>query len=239
MPQELFFQAGKYSRSNAKEMDNLRRGLIWMASMCLLISGLCAQSVAAHPHSWIDMKADMILDEQGQLIAIRQHWVFDTYFSMVTLADAINEHGDKETGLSKMADQMIRNLTRYRYFSVLTIDGTEIELPRPSSYELTENTRKEQPILELEMRFDINRPAVIRNKNLIWSVFDPTYYIAMNYWTAENVSIKGESGAQCQLNLDSPSPSFELIEYAQNLDRTRKDTDGLGVNFAEKIQITC
>ncbi len=217
----------------------MTRGLIWKVSICLLISGLYAQSVAAHPHSWIDMKADMILDGQGQLIAIRQHWVFDTYFSMVTLADAINEHGDKETGLRKLADQFIHNLTEYQYFSVLTIDGAEIELPHPSSYRLTENTEGEQSILELEMRFDLASPPVVKDKNLVWSVFDPTYYIAMNYSKVNNVSIEGEKGAQCRLNLDLPSPSFELIEYAQNLDRTRKDTDGLGINFAEKIRITC
>ena len=97
-------------------------GLIWKISMWLLIGGLYLQSAAAHPHSWIDMKADMILDEQGRLTAIRQHWAFDTYFSTVTLADAINEHGDKDTGLRKMADQMILNLSRLRYFSVLKIE---------------------------------------------------------------------------------------------------------------------
>ncbi len=181
----------------------------------------------------------MILDEQGRLTAIRQHWAFDTYFSMVTLADATNEHGNKEDGLKKMADKFIRNLTDFQYFSELTIDGTEMELPRPSSYRLIENTEGEQSILELEMRFDITQPLVIKNKNLVWSVFDPTYYIAMNYSKVSAVSIEGAKGAQCQLNLDLPSPSFELIEYAQNLDRTRKDTDGLGVNFAEKIRITC
>ena len=207
--------------------------------MCLLIGGLYAQSVAAHPHSWIDMKASMILDGQGRLIAIRQHWAFDTYFSMVTLADALNEHGDKETGLGKMADKFIHNLTEFQYFSELSIDGAEIELPRPSSYRLSEKSEGEQPILHLEMRFDITRPLVIKDKNLVWSVFDPTYYIAMNYSVADNVSIEGENSALCRLNLDLPSPSFELIEYAQNLDRTRKDTDGLGVNFAEKIRISC
>ncbi len=185
------------------------------------------------------MKASMILDGQGRLIAIRQHWAFDTYFSMVTLADALNEHGDKETGLGKMADKFIHNLTEFQYFSELSIDGAEIELPRPSSYRLSEKSEGEQPILHLEMRFDITRPLVVKDKNLVWSVFDPTYYIAMNYSVADNVSIEGENSALCRLNLDLPSPSFELIEYAQNLDRTRKDTDGLGVNFAEKIRISC
>ncbi len=220
-------------------MDNLKRGLIWKISMCLLISGLYAQSVAAHPHSWIDMKADMILDEQGRLTAIRQYWAFDTYFSTVSLADALSEHGDKETGLRKMADQFIHNLADFQYFSELTIDGSEIELPRPSAYQLIENAQQEPSILELQMRFDLTQPLVIKEKNLVWSVFDPTYYIAMNYSKVENISIQGEQGAQCQSDLDLPSPSFELIEYAQNLDRTRKDTDGLGVNFAEKIRIDC
>ena len=185
------------------------------------------------------MKAEMILDQQGRLTAIRQHWAFDVYFSTVTLADALNEHGNEETGLRKMADKFIDNLVEYRYFSELTIDGAEIELPRPSSYRLAENTAGEQPILELEMRFEIAQPLRIKDKDLVWSVFDPTYYIAMKYSKVGNISIQGEQGAHCQLNLELPKPSFELIEYAQSLDRTRKDTAGLGVNFAEKIRINC
>ncbi len=115
--------------------------------MCLLATGLYAQSVAAHPHYWIDLKTDMILDEQGRLAAIRQHWAFDLFFSMMTVADVVNEHGDKQVGLKKMGSQMISNLAKQQYFSVLTIDGTEVVLPRPSQFQLTENTQPEQPIL--------------------------------------------------------------------------------------------
>ena len=207
--------------------------------MCLLATGLYAQSVAAHPHYWIDLKTDMILDEQGRLAAIRQHWAFDLFFSMMTVADVVNEHGDKQVGLKKMGSQMISNLAKQQYFSVLTIDGTEVVLPRPSQFQLTENTQPEQPILELDMRFDMTSPLVIKDKDLVWSVFDPTYYIAMNYSKAENIAIQGGKGAQCKLDLDAPNPSSELTEYAQSLDRTQKDTDGLGIQFAEKIRINC
>ena len=213
--------------------------LIWKVTMCLFISGLYVQSVSAHPHYWIKLKADMILDEQGRLTAIEQHWAFDVFFSMMTVADVVKEHGDKATGLSKMGDQMINNLAGHQFFSVLTIDGSEVALPKPSVYQLTENTQQEQPILELEMRFDMTPPLAIKDKSLVWSVFDPTYYIAMNYATVDNVIIREEQGAQCQSNLDVPSPSSELIEYAQQLDRTMKDTDGLGINFAEKVRINC
>ncbi|MEM7563284.1 MAG: DUF1007 family protein [Pseudomonadota bacterium] len=217
----------------------LIRAFIMKVSMCLIVSGLMMQSAAAHPHSWIDMKADMILDDSGRLTAIRQLWYFDAYFSTVTLADAISEHGDKEVGLQKMADQFVVNLSSFQYFSELTIGGAEIELPRPSSYQLVEDPHQNQSILILEMLFDITPAPLVSDKNMLWSVFDPTYYIAMNYTEVENVSIKSAAGTHCVSNLDVPNPSFELVEYAQNLDRTRKDTDGLGVNFAEKVQISC
>ncbi len=223
----------------SKEVNNLRGSRIWKATMCLLISGFYTQAVVAHPHYWINLKADMILDEQGRLAAIAQHWAFDVYFSKMTVADVVKEHGDKETGLDKMSDQMIGNLAKYQYFSVLTVDGSEVSLPRPTSYNLSENTQQEPSILELEMRFDISPPAAIRDKSVVWSVFDPTYYIAMNYSKVENLSIKGAKDAQCKLDLDLPSPSSELTEYAQSLDRSQKETDGLGINFAEKIRINC
>ncbi len=207
--------------------------------MCLMIGGLFAQSASAHPHSWIDMKADMILDEQGRLVAITQHWSFDTYFSMMTLADAVSEHGNKEIGLRKMASKIIDNLTEHRYFSELTVDGLEIELPQPTSYRLSEYTGAAVPTLQLEMRFDITQSPTVSDKNLAWSVFDPTYYIAMNFSNVTNVSIRGAQAEQCQLQLDLPQPDFELIQYAQSLDQTRRDTDGLGIHFAETVRINC
>jgi ABC-type uncharacterized transport system substrate-binding protein len=205
----------------------------------LLFSGLYSQTVHAHPHYWIDLKTDMVLDQGGRLVTIKQHWTFDAYFSMITVADVTNEHGKVAVGLKMMADKMVNNLAKYGYFSVLTIDGTEVVLPPPTSYQLTENTQLREPVLELEMRFDLSAPATIENKQVVWSVFDPSYYIAMNHSKVDRLSIKGGKADQCHLNLDIPEPSKELIEYAVNLDRTRKDTDGLGASFAEKIRINC
>jgi ABC-type uncharacterized transport system substrate-binding protein len=218
---------------------HLRRNHIWKNVMWVFFTAIFAKPVAAHPHYWVGLKADMILDQQGRLSTIRQHWDFDVYFSMMTVADAVNEHGDKDLGLSKMADQMIANMTKHRYFSTLTIDGEQVALPRPSSYRLRENKQQEPAILVLEMQFDFETPVAVINKNLSWSVFDPTYYVAMSYSVIDNISIKGEQAAGCKLSLDVPNPSNELIEYAQNLDRTQKDTAGLGIKFAEKIHVSC
>ncbi len=228
----------QFKQHNGKT-SHLRGNPIWKITMCLVIGGLYAQSVAAHPHYWISLKADMILDEQGRLSKIRQQWAFDVYFSMMTVKDVVNEHGDKQTGLRKIADQIIDNLSKFHYFSTLTVDGAEVILPQPSSYQLNENTQLEQPILELEILFDMASPVIIQDKNVVWSVFDPTYYIAMNYSTAANVSIQGDNADQCELQLDLPDLSRELMEYAQSLDRSQKDINGLGIKFAEKIRINC
>ena len=95
----------QFKQHNGKT-SHLRGNPIWKITMCLVIGGLYAQSVAAHPHYWISLKADMILDEQGRLSKIRQQWAFDVYFSMMTVKDVVNEHGDKQTGLRKIADQI-------------------------------------------------------------------------------------------------------------------------------------
>lgn len=43
----------------------------------------------------------------------------------------------------------------------------------------------------------------------------------------------------CEVTLDIPEPTDELIEYAANLDRSQKNTQGLGIHFAETARIIC
>ena len=64
--------------------------------LMLLLALFWSSHIAAHPHSWINLKTDFILDDQGRLSGITQHWEFDAYYSMMTYADIMNEHGDEQ-----------------------------------------------------------------------------------------------------------------------------------------------
>ena len=200
-----------------KQPNVVLKIVLVMFAVCFGVS-----SARAHPHSWIELNTSFVLDEKARVVQIKQRWEFDLYFSLMTHADLLNEFGDEKTGLSKTAERMIKNLKDYDYFSKLELDGLDIPLGMPDKYRLFTKTKEKQTILELEMTFDIETDLKIENKILALQVFDPTYYIAMNYATESNIEIIGGNATACSKKLEFPEPSDELIDYAQNLDRTQK-----------------
>jgi ABC-type uncharacterized transport system substrate-binding protein len=193
----------------------------------------------AHPHSWVDLKSEFTLDEQGRLTSLTQHWEFDVYYSMMTIADMMNDHGDKQKGLVLLSKMMTKSLKKYHYFSELKINNTLVKLPPPSNSQLTTKLSEGQEKLKLSMHFEFQHPKTIENKPISFRVFDPTYYIDMRHYKASQVIIHSQNATECSTTVALPEASDELVEYANSLDKTQKDTQGLGNSFAEQVLIHC
>ncbi len=212
--------------------------LIKSIAQCLLAISLTA-TVQAHPHNWIDLHSSFLLDDQGNLTEIKQRWQFDTFYSLMTLADLANEYGSEEMGLPIMAQTMVDNLQKVNYFSSLKLADSSVSMGIPDDYSLIKTSKDEQTIIELEMVFKLDKSLAVKNKTLFWQVFDPTYYVSMAHIETQNIEIVGGEATNCSKELVVPKPSAELIEYAMSLDVTMKDTDGLGIKFAEQTIIHC
>jgi hypothetical protein len=52
------------------------------------IAGLCVAPAAAHPHVFIDTTITAILNDSGQLAAVRLRWDYDSVVSMLVVEDA-------------------------------------------------------------------------------------------------------------------------------------------------------
>lgn len=193
----------------------------------------------AHPHNWIDVQTQFTINENSQLTHITQVWEFDLYYSMMTLADVMNEHDSEEIGLPILAADMVKNLKTYNYFSSLFINGAEVQLNKPKEYELRTKKKDGHILLELELTFTLGSKIDVEKHKLNWQVFDPTYYISMLHQDEQAITFVSKSGTECSVEIVEPKPSTELIDYAQNLDKSQKNTDGLGSKFAEKIYISC
>ena len=76
-------------------------------------------------------------------------------------------------------------------------------------------------------------------KTLSWRVFDPAYYIDMRHQKLSQVTLHKGNDTECSTRIEQPNPSEEIIAYATSLDRSQKDTKGLGDYFAEKVLIHC
>lgn len=211
-----------------------------LSSLGLLLSILClAPAAQAHPHNWIELESTLVLDEQGRLVELKQRWVFDDFYSMMVHADILNEYRSEAEGLKATAEEFVQNLKAYHYFSSLKLAEQTLELGMPSQAQLHAIEQQGRISLALEMRFKIASKPKLAAKALSLRVFDPTYYIAMNHINIDNIQVQASAGLECGKDLQVPEPSDELIEYAQSLDRSQRDTQGLGAMFAETVVIEC
>ncbi|MEM7282143.1 MAG: DUF1007 family protein [Pseudomonadota bacterium] len=207
--------------------------------ICAVVCFTGIPTAYAHPHAWIQLNTQFVLDENDQLISVTQTWEFDAFFSAMTITDLLNQFGDQGLELSEMSTEMVHNLGDYNYFSTLQLDNAEIALNTPRKHSLATTERNGETLLQLEMVFDIESATFSENKMIQWQVYDPTYYVSMLHNSESNVEVVGGSAASCSRQLQAPEPSNDLVAYAQSLDQTQRDTAGLGVKFAETVVINC
>ncbi len=214
---------------------NLYKTLIASLGTVLL---LYSSATLAHPHNWIDLRTQINIDEQGRLTGFSQHWSFDQFFSMISYAELMNEYNDEAIGLASTAMKMVANVAPDSYLSELKVAGEVIALPVPQRYSLESVLVNGSPILVLKMKFILKEPILVKGKKITLQTFEPTYFVAMNYLSEEQVRV-ASNGHHCTAQLIRANPSEELIDYAINLDRSVKETQGLGDDFAERVVIQC
>lgn len=158
---------------------------------------------------------------------------------MLTLAHVKNTHESEQIGLVLMAEQMSENLSGYDYFSNLIIDGNRIDIPIAEHANLPVESHPPISVMTLDLELKFQQPLDIVGKKVTWSVFDPTYYIAMNHKSVGDISITNTGNAECGKELFIPTALAETIAYADSLDKSQRNTDGLGNKFAERVYVTC
>ncbi len=199
---------------------------------------LCSTHLASHPHNWIDLSTEFTINAEGRLTGFSQHWQFDEFFSMISYAEMMNEYHEESIGLASTALKMVANVGPDQYFSELKIAGESIALPVPKLYTLETQQVNGNPILILKMQFSLKNQPLVKDTSFTLQTFEPSYFIAMNYLSSDSIRINSASGG-CKVDLIKANPSDEIISFASSLDKNMRDTQGLGDNFAERIEIKC
>lgn len=204
----------------------------------LLVALICFWPITAllHPHSWINLTTDFVIDEFEQLTQIRQRWIFDEFYSAMMLADLDRQFPDREMALTAHGNGMLTSLSEHGFFSHLKLTGTDKALPFPKEHQLSVVTTQKSDMLVLEMVFDLSATPI---SDLSWQVYDPTYYVSMRHDDVSRVRIHNRSALECMPTLIEPDPTDEQILFASSLDQTQTETDGLGRVFAQEVRVQC
>lgn len=201
----------------------------------LLLSCFTGSSVQAHPHNWIDLQTELDIDAQLRLTGVHMRWQFDPYYSITVLSEFQRGEKSPQQQLDELGTLMVTNLGKEGYYSKIRLNDSELVLPEPVAWSLTAEAAQ----LKLSMDFELEQPVSIEGLSLMMSTYDPTYYVSMNYSGSHDLSVSPAISDYCQWQLILPEPTQEMVEYAARLDQTVKDSDGLGVLFAEKMELSC
>ncbi|MFD2232580.1 DUF1007 family protein [Phaeospirillum tilakii] len=201
-----------------------------VVALGLALLALAPGHAAAHPHAWIDISVAVRFDADGRVTGLAESWLFDEFYS----ADTVGK-GDPAR-IDRLIKGIMRNLAGYGYFTRVHAGGREIALapPPPAS------ARMEAGRLRMDFLAPLAEPVIpTQAAPLTYAVFDPTYFIEMLHAEAKDAIRLEGAPPGCRFRLLQPHPDPKAVAAAAALDRTQSGGDGLGAQFAEKVEITC
>jgi len=206
--------------------------LLWgVVSVCLPSAAL------AHPHAWIDYRTKIVMDDMGKMTALKEHWIFDEYYTEFAIKDFDpNKNGklDHEE-LMALGEDNLKNLKDFGYYTELKSDGKKIAPKPPSEI----NSYLVNGHIALDFTLLLSEPVDPAKHKITYRIYDPSYYVSMLHDKKEAIAFEGKKAASCQHELTTPKPDIMKINFAASIDKNGQAPDELGSFFAQKVTITC
>jgi ABC-type uncharacterized transport system substrate-binding protein len=155
-----------------------------------LVAGtlFAASPALAHPHVFVDAKAEIVFDKNGAITAIRHIWQFDPDFTaMATLnLDTNNDGKLSEDELVPLAQTNMDSLKEYGFFTKLLIGGKKTAFTQPTEYWLDFHGDQ----LTLFYTLPLKTPLLLKGDATL-EVFDPEYFVAFTFVKKGAVTLDG------------------------------------------------
>ena len=192
-------------------------------------------SAGAHPHSWIDLRSTVIVNESGEVTAIQVDWVFDEFYSTFVLEDIVRAGEDTETALEQVNRENLEGLKAYNYFADIRAGGKPVGLKDATDGSISVYRDRLRMVFTLPLETAIDP----REQLFEYAVFDPSYYIEILHIEKNGITVANAGTGSCTAALEKPNPDAETISLAASLGQTEIGPDNLGQLFAEVVTVSC
>jgi ABC-type uncharacterized transport system substrate-binding protein len=197
---------------------------------------------AAHPHVWIEMRSDIVFNDQGLITGINLMWTFDNAYAQMAL-DGLDTDKDgvySQAELEPLTKENLESLKDYDFFTVLRFNGEKQEFaPIVESGQIYSNNK-----LQLHFQLPLKTPVDPVKGEFVAKVYDPEFYIAIDYVKDDPVTVVGSMPKNCQL-IVKPLPTDAEVEATRDMLATKgKDwkpetAEDFGAIFAQPVTIQC
>lgn len=175
----------------------------------------------------------------GKLSGFKLSWTLDEITSAELLYE-IKTAKDQQAARKKILEEMDSSAVDSHYFSELYDEQKQPikfkNRPQHSALEIKGNR------VIYHFTLPVAQPVAVAGKSFQFYTFEPSYYLAMEYNSAADLTATEQTA--CRVNLVEPQVSQDIRLYASKLDKSENPDvqligGSLGAMFAQKVQIEC
>jgi ABC-type uncharacterized transport system substrate-binding protein len=142
----------------------------------------------AHPHVFVDARAEIVFDAAGEITSVRHIWQFDEAFTAFAIQglDTNNDGKLSDDELAPLAKVNVDSLKEYEFFTWLRAGGRKYAFVPPTEYWLEFHGGR----LTLFYTLPLKAPVPVKGKATL-EVFDPEYFVAFTFPKDRAVTMNG------------------------------------------------
>lgn len=188
------------------------------------------------------MRSDVVFNDQGLIEGVNIMWTFDDAYTQMAL-DGLDTDGDgvySQAEIEPLTKENMASLKDYDYFTAMRLDGKKLELGEVTEYGQIWSNGK----LSLHFQVPLKTPVDPAKGEFVLKVYDPDFFIAIDYVKDEPVTVVGNMPRQCKLVV-KPVPTGEEVDATQQMLATKgtdwkpENNEDFGALFAQPVTIEC
>jgi ABC-type uncharacterized transport system substrate-binding protein len=188
------------------------------------------------------MQSDVVFDDKGLISAVNVIWTFDDAYAQMAL-DGLDTNGDgvySQAEIEPLTKENMNSLKDYDYFTVMRFSGTKQELGEVTEFGQIWSNDK----LQLHFQVPLKTPLDPLTGDFVLKIYDPDFFIAMDYVKENPVSVIGNIPKNCGLVV-KPIPTDAEVEQTRSMLSTKgtdwkpENNEDFGALFAQPVTISC
>ncbi|MHB2165451.1 DUF1007 family protein [Alsobacter sp. R-9] len=202
-----------------------------------LAAGWAATAVtpaAAHPHVWVEVRAELVYGAGGSVTAVKHRWTFDEGYTTFAIQglDANKDGVYSQEELADLAKVNTESLAEFGYFTVLKADGKRQDFDAPRDAVLDHDGKS----LTLSFLLPVKTPTAAK-RTLFLDVYDPTFFVDFSYAPDDKAVTLAGAPAGCAVQITRPKKPD--LTAQQKLGEDYFANANMGIQFASKVLVAC
>lgn len=219
----------------------MRLALGFFLACVFFLWGVFPRSVLAHPHVFISLSSDVVFGADKKLEAINVEWIFDKDYSDMAL-DGLDHDGDgnySQDELLPLVKENIAALKEYRYFVYAQVEGVPVAWKPVEEYGLVLTATGQ---LKMYFQVRLQTPIDPLVKPFSYRIYDPSFYIAIDYPKDSVVSLLGSVPEGLEARIGPPPDPTQTQSVRDTLAEKDKqwspdEGDDFGSLFAQTVTL--